>query len=74
MNGKINENLTATFDKAGVHGVRCHPHYPMGMVARIVVGQPTNEDAAKAVPQVGKAGKVFANLFEKLDLQATATK
>lgn len=72
--GKINEDLTITFDKPGVYGVRCHPHYTMGMVALIVVGKPTNEAAAKAAPQMGKATKVFASLFQKLDAQITAAK
>lgn len=74
INGKMNEDLAVTFDKPGIYGVRCHPHYPMGMVALIVVGQPTNESAAKAAPQVGKAAKVFTGLFEKLDSQSTAAK
>ena len=72
--GKINENLTVTFDKPGVYGIRCHPHYPMGMVGLVVVGTPTNEATAKAAPQIGKAAKVFAGLFEKLDSQTTAAK
>ena len=46
----------------------------MGMVAMIVVGTPANEDQAKAVPQVGKAKKVFAALFAKLDATKTASK
>lgn len=72
--GKLNEDLTVKFDKPGVYGIRCHPHYTMGMVAMIVVGKPTNEAAAKAVPQIGKAAKVFAGLFDKLDSQTTAAK
>ncbi|MDF2984092.1 MAG: pseudoazurin, partial [Devosia sp.] len=29
--GKINEELSITFDKAGVYGYKCKPHYGMGM-------------------------------------------
>lgn len=65
--GKMNQEITATFDKPGVYGVRCVPHYVMGMVALIVVGDPVNEDTAKAVPQTGKAKQTFAQLFGKLD-------
>ncbi len=72
--GKLNESVAVTFDQAGVYGVRCHPHYPMGMVALIVVGKPDNEDAAKALPQPGKAAKVFAKLFNTLDSQTTASR
>jgi hypothetical protein len=60
------------FDQAGVYGVKCMPHYGMGMVAMIVVGTPANIDQAKAVPQVGKAKQVFATLFEKLEAGKTA--
>jgi pseudoazurin len=63
--GKINEEVTVTLDKEGVYGVKCAPHYGMGMVALIVVGQPVNLDAAKAVKQSGKAKTVFAELFEE---------
>src|SRR3954469_775416 len=40
--GKNNEDVTVTFDKPGAYGVRCMPHYGMGMVALIVVGIPGN--------------------------------
>lgn len=63
--GKTNEEVSVTLDKEGVYGVKCAPHYGMGMVALIVVGQPVNLDAAKAVKQTGKAKAVFAGLFEE---------
>jgi pseudoazurin len=67
--GKINEEVTVTVDKEGVYGVKCAPHYGMGMVALIVVGQPSNLDAAKAVKQSGKAKTVFGELFEQVAAQ-----
>lgn len=72
--GKNGEDTVVKFDQEGVYGVKCLPHYAMGMVAMIVVGSPANEDQAKAVPQVGKAKQVFATLFEKLDASKTASK
>lgn len=36
--GKINEELTVTFDVPGMYGVRCKPHFAMGMVMVIAVG------------------------------------
>ena len=60
---KMNEEFTVTFDKDGVYGVKCTPHYGMGMVALIVVGQPVNAHEAKAVKQTGKAKAAFAELF-----------
>ena len=56
--GKVNQELAVTFDKPGVYGVKCLPHYGMGMVALIVVGTPANADEAKAVDasRQGQAG------------------
>jgi len=61
--GKINEEIVVTFDKEGVYGVKCAPHYGMGMVALIEVGTPLNLEDAKAVKQNGKAKSAFAELF-----------
>lgn len=71
---KMGENVSIKFDKDGIYGVKCLPHYGMGMVAMIVVGTPTNIDQAKAVPQIGKAKQVFATLFDKLDVSKAASK
>ena len=72
--GKNGEDVAVTFDKPGIYGVKCLPHYGMGMVAMVVVGTPENVDAAKAVPQPGKAKQVMAGLFEKLATTKTAEK
>lgn len=61
--GKFSEELTVKLDKEGVYGVKCLPHYAMGMVALIQVGKPVNLEAAEAVKQTGKAKAVFAQLF-----------
>ncbi|MEP9390210.1 pseudoazurin [Mesorhizobium sp. KR9-304] len=60
---KFNEEFTVSLDTEGVYGVKCMPHYAMGMVALIRVGEATNADEAKAVKQTGKAKGVFAELF-----------
>jgi pseudoazurin len=72
--GKNGEEISVKFDQAGIYGIKCLPHYGMGMVAMIVVGTPANEDQAKAVPQTGKARQVFAALFDKLAATKTAAK
>ena len=38
--GKNGDDIAVTFDKPGAYGVKCLPHYGMGMVALIVVGHP----------------------------------
>jgi len=72
--GKNNEDVTVTFGKPGAYGVKCMPHYGMGMVALIVVGTPANLAEARAVPQIGKAKQVFAALFDKLPTKAAEAK
>jgi pseudoazurin len=72
--GKTGDDVAVRFDQAGIYGIKCTPHYGMGMVALVVVGTPTNEEQAKAVPQVGKAKQVFANLFDRLAASKTAAK
>jgi pseudoazurin len=63
---KLGEDFTLTVAEAGVYGVKCTPHYAMGMVALIQVGEPVNADAAMAVPHRGKAAPVFEGLFGQL--------
>jgi pseudoazurin len=36
--GKINQDVTATFSKPGLYGVKCLPHYSLGMVSLVQVG------------------------------------
>ncbi|WP_029074815.1 pseudoazurin [Kaistia adipata] len=67
--GKISEKVTVTIDAEGVYGVKCTPHYGMGMVALIVAGNPVNLEEAKAVKHPGKAKKAF----EALLTEAAAT-
>ena len=67
--GKNGEDVAVTFDKAGIYGVKCLPHYGMGMVAMVVVGTPANIEQARTVPQPGKAKQVMAGLFDRLAAQ-----
>jgi len=72
--GKNGEDIVVKFDQAGIYGVKCTPHYGMGMVAMVVVGTPANEEQARAVPQTGKAKQVFAVLFDRFAATKTAAK
>ena len=64
--GKMSEGITITVNAEGVYGVKCTPHYGMGMVALITVGAPVNLEEAQAVKHPGKAKKVFADLFAQV--------
>ena len=37
--GKINEEIEVTFSAAGIYGIKCLPHYAMGMVMLVQVGE-----------------------------------
>jgi pseudoazurin len=51
--GKLNQDVTVKFDKPGVYGVKCLPHYAMGMVALVQVGN-ASPNLAAARAAVGK--------------------
>lgn len=62
------KDFTVTVDAAGVYAVKCTPHYPMGMVALIVVdGDLGNLDAVKDGRYPGKAKTRMADLFAELE-------
>ena len=64
--GKMNQNLTVKFSKAGVYGYKCLPHYGMGMVGAVIVGNGgPNAAQAKAASHPGKAKQVFASILKK---------
>ncbi len=37
--GRINEEIEVTFDVEGLYGIQCKPHFAMGMVMTIAVGE-----------------------------------
>ena len=46
--GRINEEIEVRFDVPGLYGVRCMPHYTMGMVMLVRVG----DDESSSVQQL----------------------
>jgi len=63
--GKMNQGLTVKFTKAGTYGYKCLPHYGMGMVGVVIVGNGgPNATQAKAVSHPGKAKQVFASILK----------
>ncbi|WP_026987945.1 pseudoazurin [Fodinicurvata fenggangensis] len=71
--GAMNEEFTVTFDQEGLYGYKCLPHYGMGMVGVIKVGdEMSNADAAEEVKHPGRAGQKMAELFEQLKTSQTA--
>ena len=65
--GAIGKEVDVTFTVPGVYGVKCLPHFAMGMVALVVVDDPAaNLDAVKAVKNPPMAQKRFDALFAEL--------
>ncbi len=72
--GRINEEITVTFDVPGLYGYKCLPHYPLGMVGLIQVGDETpNLADAQTVKHPGRAAQRMAELFEQVSGGAGAT-
>ena len=60
--GLMNKEFVLPVTKPGIYGIKCKPHYAMGMVAVVQVGNgpSANLAAAKAVKVPGLAGKRMA--------------
>jgi pseudoazurin len=63
---EMSKDFTLTLAAEGVYGIKCTPHYAMGMVALIQAGAPVNLNAAAAVVQKGKAKTRFEPLFAQV--------
>ena len=71
--GKMNEEITVTFAEPGLYGYKCMPHYGMGMVGLIQVGdEPANAEQAQTVKHPGRAAQRMAALFEEVGGTDTA--
>ncbi|RVT95038.1 pseudoazurin [Sphingomonas crocodyli] len=64
--GGMNQEMTLKLDKPGVYGIKCKPHYSMGMVALVQAGKPANIAAAKTVKLPGLAAKRMTPLLAQV--------
>ena len=65
--GAISQPVAVTFTVPGAYEIKCAPHYGLGMVAVVVVGDnPANLDALKAVTQPPKVAERLKPVFEQL--------
>lgn len=44
---QLGEDASKTFDEEGVYLYKCDPHFAMGMVGAIIVGEPKNMEAVE---------------------------
>jgi pseudoazurin len=62
----MDEEFSWVVSVEGVYGLKCTPHYGMGMVALIQVGAPVNLETAVAVQHRGKAAQRFEAEFARV--------
>ena len=66
LKGDMNQVAEFVVEKPGYYGIKCHPHYTMGMVALIVAGEPTNQSQLDAYKAPGGAKKRWDELVRKI--------
>jgi pseudoazurin len=65
--GRINEQMEITFQIEGAYAYKCAPHYAMGMVGLIVVGDhPKNLETISAARIPAKAKEHFGTWIKQL--------
>jgi len=66
LKGELNQEVVLTVDKPGIYGIKCHPHYPMGMLAMVVAGELTNKAQLDSYTPPGSAQKRYDALKEQV--------
>ncbi len=66
LKGEMNADAEFVVEKPGYYGIKCLPHFTMGMVALIVAGEPTNKDQLDAFKAPGGAKKRWDELVKQL--------
>jgi pseudoazurin len=67
-NSPMDVDFEITFTADGTYGYICSPHYSVGMVGLVLVGDyKTNLDQVRKVKHRGKAKKAFRALFKEVD-------
>lgn len=68
VKGKMNQEVSMTVKKSGLYGIKCMPHYSMGMVALVQVGKvaPADIAAAKAMKLPPMAARRMAAMLAKV--------
>lgn len=64
---RINEEFETGFEQPGFYGIKCSPHYGMGMVMLIKVGEAALPQSYKTVDVPGRAKPRFEEFFERAE-------
>ena len=63
---KISAEVSVTLTSEGIYGIKCTPHYAMGMVALIQVGSAINIEEAKLAKHSAKVKAKMNSLFDEV--------
>lgn len=67
---RLSESFEQAFEKEGIYAYKCTPHYAMGMVGIIVVGNAKPDiDQFKAKKMPRRAAKAFNKMFKELQVR-----
>lgn len=65
IKGKIGQEMVIALEQDGLYGLKCQPHYFLGMVAVVVVGKAQNLEQARSVKLTGKPKAAFQKLLDQ---------
>ncbi|MFC3073575.1 pseudoazurin [Shinella pollutisoli] len=65
--GRIDEEIEVIFDMPGYYGIKCSPHFGMGMVMLVKVGEAELTEAIRAVEVPARARPRFDAIFARID-------
>ena len=65
--GKLSQDVSVTVEVPGLYSYKCTPHFGLGMVGLIAVGDVSiNLEAVKSARYPGKARQVIADLLKEV--------
>lgn len=65
--GQIDEEIAVTFERAGFYGIKCSPHFGMGMVMLVRVGDTALPDGFLDVDMPARARKRFQEILTRAE-------
>ena len=66
--GKLSKDISVTLEAPGLYSYKCTPHFGLGMVGLVAVGDPSiNLEAVKSARYPGKARQVMADLLKEVE-------
>ncbi|WP_159718829.1 pseudoazurin [Geminicoccus flavidas] len=63
--GQIDEEIAVALDQPGIYGIKCSPHFGMGMVMLVRVGEVELPAEIQDANLPGRARKRFAEILER---------